>query len=203
MGQQRGEWTKLGSTVLYTNPWITVRGDRVIQPDGEEGTFGVVEMIPGVSVLPVDDDGTVYLVRVYRYTLDRESIETIAGGIEGAESAEETARRELREEAGIEAEELIALGVVDQLTEVVVSADHLFLARKLSFVKPEREETEQLACVAVPLEQAMAWALDGTIAHAASASLIFKAVHLLGVRFESPIGRRMTMPVDGSIPKRS
>ena len=65
--------------VLYSNPWITVREDRVIQPDGEEGAFGVVEMKPGVSVLPVDDDGTAYLVRVYRYTLARNSLEALAG----------------------------------------------------------------------------------------------------------------------------
>ncbi len=179
MGQQRGPWTVLDSTELYTNPWITVREDRVLQPDGEEGTFGVVEMIPGVSVLPVADDGTVYLVRVYRYTLDRDCIETVAGGIDAGETAAAAARRELKEEAGIEAEELIALGVAEQLTEVVVSPDHLFLARGLSFVETQREENERLVAVAVPLEQAVAWAVDGTISHAASATLIFKASHVL------------------------
>src|SRR5215217_5737634 len=80
--EKRGEWTVLDSTVQFSNPWITVREDRVIQPDGKEGAFGVAEMIPGVSVLPVDDDGTVYLVRVYRYTIDRHSLEALAGGIE-------------------------------------------------------------------------------------------------------------------------
>jgi 8-oxo-dGTP pyrophosphatase MutT (NUDIX family) len=119
--EKRGEWTVLDNTVLYNNPWITVREDRVIQPDGQEGTFGVVEMKPGVSVLPVDDDGTVYLVRVYRYTLDRDSLEALAGGVEEDEDPVDAARRELREEAGIEATELVDLGVVDQLTEVVVS----------------------------------------------------------------------------------
>src|SRR3712207_640455 len=46
MPEQRGEWTVLDSAVHYRNPWITVREDRVIQPDGEEGAFGVVEMTP-------------------------------------------------------------------------------------------------------------------------------------------------------------
>lgn len=177
--EKRGEWTVLGSTVQYRNPWITVREDRVIQPDGQEGAFGVAEMKPGVSVLPVDDDGTVYLVRVYRYTLDRHCLETLAGGIEDDEDPEETARRELREEAGIEAAELIDLGVVDQLTEVVISPDRLFLARGLTFRKPDREETEEIERVAVPLDQAVAWAYDGTISHAASVVLILKAAHLL------------------------
>ena len=153
--EKRGEWTVLDSAVHYRNPWITVREDRVIQPDGQEGTFGVAEMVPGVSVLPVDDDGTVYLVRVYRYTLDRQSLEALAGGIEDDEDPKEAARRELREEAGIDAAELIDLGVVDQLTEVVVSPDRLYLARGLSFRTPDREETEEIERVAVPLHQAV------------------------------------------------
>jgi len=177
--EKRGEWTVLDSTVHYRNPWITVREDRVIQPDGQEGAFGVAEMKPGVSVLPVDDDGTVYLVRVYRYTLDRYCLETLAGGVEEDEDPEEAARREMREEAGIEAAELIDLGVVDQLTEVVISPDRLYLARGLSFREPDREETEQIERVAVPLEQAVAWAHDGAISHAASVVLILKAARLL------------------------
>jgi 8-oxo-dGTP pyrophosphatase MutT (NUDIX family) len=177
--EKRGQWTVLDSEVLYSNPWITVREDRVIKPDGEEGAFGIVEMKPGVSVLPVGDDGTVYLVRVYRYTLDRDSLEALAGGVEEDEDPVDAARRELREEAGIEAKDLIDLGVVEQLTEVVVSPDHLFLARGLSFTASDREETEQIERVAVPLDQAVQWALDGTISHAASVVLITKAAHLL------------------------
>jgi 8-oxo-dGTP pyrophosphatase MutT (NUDIX family) len=176
--QQRGPWTVLESQRLYANHWISVREDRVIRPDGLVGTFGVVEMAPGVSVLPVGDDGTVYLVRVFRYTLGRDSIEAVAGGIEEGEAPEETARRELREEVGIDAGEIIPLGVADQLTENVVSPVHLFQARGLRFVEPHQEATEQISRVAVPLEQAVDWAIAGTISHAASAALIFKTVHL-------------------------
>jgi len=179
MSERRGGWTVLDSAVLYANPWITVREDRVVQPDGREGTFGIVEMKPGVSVLPVDDEGRLYLVRVFRYTLDRDCLETIAGGIDAGESPAEAARRELREEAGIEATELIDLGKADQMTEVVVSPDHLFLARGLSFVASDREPTERIAPVRVGFDQALRWVMDGTISHAASAVLILKSARLL------------------------
>src|SRR5918994_3151548 len=127
--EKRGEWTVLDSAVQYRNPWITVREDRVIQPDGQEGAFGVVELIPGVSVLPVDDDGTVYLVRVYRYTIDRQSLEALAGGIEDGEDPQEAARRELREEAGIDAAELIDRGGGGQPPGVLFSPDRPFFPR--------------------------------------------------------------------------
>ena len=179
MSERRGGWTVLDSAVLYANPWITVREDRVVQPDGREGTFGIVEMKPGVSVLPVDDEGRLYLVRVFRYTLDRDCLETIAGGIDAGESPAEAARRELREEAGIEATELIDLGKADQMTEVVVSPDHLFLARGLSFVASDREPNERIAPVRVGFDQALRWVMDGTISHAASAVLILKSARLL------------------------
>ena len=179
MGHNEDAWTVLDSQVFYDNPWITVREDRVIQPDGEEATWCIAEMKPGVSVLPVADDGTAYLVRVFRYTIGRDSIEAIAGGIDEGETPEDAARRELREEGGIDAAELIDLGKTDQMTEVVVSPCHLFLARGLSFTRPNREETEQMRVVSVPLEQALDWAMDGTITHAASMALLFKAARVL------------------------
>ena len=164
---------------VYRNPWIAVREDKVVQPDGTEGAFGVVEMKPGVSVLPVDDDGHAYLVREYRYTLDRETIEVVAGGVDDGEPAQEAARRELREEAGIEAEEWVDLGIVDQLTEVVVSPNHLFLARRLSFAEPDREGSEQIRVVKGPLDEVVRWVMDGAITQAASATLVLKVGRVL------------------------
>ena len=181
MGQTKGPWTVADSRCLYRNPWIAVREDKVIRPDGQESVFGVVEMKPGVSVLPVDDEGNAYLVREYRYTLDRETIEVVAGGVDDGERVEEAARRELREEAGIVAEAWTDLGVVDQLTEVVVSPNRLFLARQLTFVRPEREGSERIRTVKVPLAEAVGWVMDGTISHAASATLVLKAERILGV----------------------
>lgn len=180
MPDRDDEWTVLDRQILYQNPWITVREDQVLQPDGKESAWGVVEMKPGVSVLPVDHDETVYLVRVYRYTIGRDSIEAVAGGREEGEDQQDAARRELREEAGISANELIDLGVIDQLTEIVVAKTALYLARRLTFGKPHREATEQISLVKAPLAQAVEWASDGTITHAGTATLIYRAARLLG-----------------------
>jgi hypothetical protein len=53
----------LSTNTVYKNPWISVREDKVIRPGGKEGIFGIIEMIPGSSVLPVDNTGNVLLVK--------------------------------------------------------------------------------------------------------------------------------------------
>lgn len=178
--EQRGGWTVLGSGVLYENPWIRVREDQVIQPDGERGTFGVVELGPAVAVLPVHEDGSVSLVRVFRYTIDAECIETVAGGIGEGEDAEDAARRELQEEIGLAAEEFIDLGETHQMTEIVVSPVRLFVARRLRDVPSNQDPTEELSRLDVPLSVAVSWALHGRIVHAATVALVLRAAHLLG-----------------------
>jgi 8-oxo-dGTP pyrophosphatase MutT (NUDIX family) len=168
-----------GSEILYENPWIRVREDQVIQPDGESGTFGIVELIPAVAVLPVHEDGTVSLVRVFRYTVNAECIETVAGGLSDGEAAEDAARRELQEEIGLAADELIDLGETHQTTEIVVSPVRLFVARGLREVPSHQDPTEELSRLDVPLSEAVEWALHGRIVHAATVSLILRASHLL------------------------
>ena len=179
--EQRGGWTVLGSDLLYQNPWIRVREDQVIQPDGKQGIFGVVELGPMVAVLPVHDDGSVSLVRVFRYTINAECIETVAGGIGEDETAEDAARRELQEEIGLAAGELVDLGETHQMTEVVVSPVRLFVARGLRRVSSDQDPTEELSRLDVPLSEAVSWALHGRIVHAATAALVLRAAHLLRV----------------------
>lgn len=177
--EQRGGWTVKESAILYENPWITVREDQVVQPDGEHGVFGVVEIGPSVAVLPVHEDGTVSLVEVFRYTIDASCIETVAGGIGEGESAEEAARRELREEVGLDAEEFISLGATHQMTEIVVSPVSLFLARRLHDVPPHHDPTEEISRLDVTLDEAVAWALYGRIVHASTVALVLRAAHFL------------------------
>ena len=177
--EQRGAWTVLERRECYRNPWIRVVEDQVVQPDGCEGVFGIVELTPAVAVLPVSDAGIVTLVRVFRYTLNGDCLETVAGGLGDGEEPEAAARRELGEEAGMTADHLIPLGITQQMTEVVISPVHVFLARGLHEVEPRRDPTQQIRRVDVSLAQAVQWALDGTIIHAATVSLILKAAHHL------------------------
>src|SRR3990172_141612 len=110
---KKGPWEVTGTKTVYQNPWLRVKEDKVIRPDGKEGIFGVVEMKPGVSVLPIDDNGNVYLTNEYHYAVERETIEAISGGIDEEENKVDAAKRELKEETGITASEWIDLGVIN------------------------------------------------------------------------------------------
>src|SRR5690349_13182721 len=103
MPGRHGPWTIEASNPVYRNPFIEVVEDGVIRPDGQPGVYGTVAMKPGVAVLPLDVDGRAYLTREFRYAVGRDSIEVAGGGIDAGESPQDAARREAREELGVEA----------------------------------------------------------------------------------------------------
>lgn len=173
--KQHGPWKIRASREVYKDPWIEVRKDKVIRPDGDDGTHCVVSMKPGVSVLPLDDRGFVHLTEEFHYAVGRTTIESVSGGIEPGEDARGTAARELEEELGIRAGRWTDLGMVDPFTSIVVSPTGLFLARDLSFVDSAPEGTEQIRPVKVKLAEAVDWVISSKITHGPSCVLILKA----------------------------
>jgi ADP-ribose pyrophosphatase len=172
---QHGPWKILESHEVYRDSWITVRKDDVIRPDGKPGTHSVVTIKPGVTVLAMDHERSVYLTEEFHYGVGRITIEAVSGGIEPGERPLETAKRELREELGIEAEEWTDLGVVDPFTASVVSPTQLYLARKVRFGDQAPEGTEQIKCVKMTLAEAVQRVIDSEITHGPSCVLILKA----------------------------
>ena len=173
--KRHGPWSIRSSREVYKDPWIEVRKDEVIRPDGADGTHCVVNMKPGVSVLPLDDEGFVYLTEEFHYGVGRTTIESVSGGIESGEDAPGTAARELEEELGIRATRWTELGMVDPFTSIVVSPTGLFLARGLTFVDTAPEGTEQIRPVKVELNEAVDWVISSKITHGPSCVLILKA----------------------------
>jgi 8-oxo-dGTP pyrophosphatase MutT (NUDIX family) len=175
MTKKNGPWTIKDTRQIYKNEFIEVFEDQVIQPDGKDGEYATVRMKPGVCILAIDDEENVYLTRQFRYALGAESLEVIAGGIEDGDEPLESARREAREEMGIEAEEWLDLGAAETDTSIVRSPARFFVARKLKFTQPEREGTEAMKPVKIKFEEAVEKVLNGEIKHALSCLLILKA----------------------------
>jgi 8-oxo-dGTP pyrophosphatase MutT (NUDIX family) len=175
-----GPYTLLSTQVQYENPWMRVREDKVIRPGGSAGRFGVVEMVSGSSVLAIDDDRSVYLVREYKYAAARDSLEVVSGAIDAGEAPLQAAQRELREEAGLLAAEWQPIGTVDPFTTAIRCTNHLFLASGLSPTPADPDDGEEISVVRVPLGTALQMVLTGEITHASSCILVLRAAALLG-----------------------
>ena len=178
MQRRHGPWIIEETTEKHRDSFMAVLEDRVIRPDGRPGTYSTVQVKPGVAVLPIDRDGSVYLVRQFRYALGTESLEAVCGGVEEGETFEDSAKKELREEAGILASAWTDLGLVDLDTSMVRCKMGLFLAEGLSFTGTEREGTETMQTVKMSFQDALRKVMDGEITHAASCILILKAAGL-------------------------
>jgi ADP-ribose pyrophosphatase len=177
--QQHGPWQILRSHQIYKDAWLDVRKDDVIRPDGAPGTHGVVVLAPGVSVLALDDENRVYLTDEFHYAVGRRTLEVVSGGCDPGEEPLEAARRELEEELGIVAREWIELGSFDPFTTMLCAPATLFLARNLQFGASRQEGTENIRCVTVSFDEAIAMVMDGRITHGPSCVVILKAARFL------------------------
>ena len=175
-----GPWTILKRREIHRDPWIQVIQDDVIRPDGKAGTHDAVYLLPGVTVLAVDENQNAHLTEEFRYAVGRVTLEGVSGGRHEGESPLATAQRELREELGILAAAWTDLGQVDPFTSVIASPTQLFLARGLAFVPQAPEGTELIRHVTVSFAEALAMTMDGRITHAPTCVAILKAARLLG-----------------------
>ena len=172
--KSHGPWTILSTNQVYQDPWVTVQRDEVIRPDGKPGTYAVVHIKPGVCVLPMDANRIVYLTEEFHYAVGQTTIECVSGGRDEDEPPLIAARRELREELGIEAEHWIDLGRLDPFTASVLSLTQLFLAQGLRMVQAAPEGTELIRQVTISLDEAVEWVMKSQITHAPSMALILK-----------------------------
>ena len=179
MERKLGEWTVKSSERIYADEFAEVWVDEVLKPDGEPGRRATMRMKPGVAVLAIDGEGFAHLVRTFRYGVGKECVEVVQGASEEGEEPEAAARRELKEELGVEAGELTDLGLVDAITSQVYSPARIFLARNLSFGEPDTDSTETLKPFKVKFEEAVRMVMDGEITQGVSCTLILKASRLL------------------------
>jgi 8-oxo-dGTP pyrophosphatase MutT (NUDIX family) len=167
LAERVGPWTRRSRRVAYGNLWITVWHDEVARPDGNPGIYGVVHFANvAVGVVVLDADDRVLLVGQHRYTLDAYSWELPEGGVPAGESALDGARRELREETGVEAggwREIVKFHLSNSISD---ESGVIFAAQVTSEGAASPEPTEDLAIRWLPFEEALAMTADGRITDA-------------------------------------
>jgi 8-oxo-dGTP pyrophosphatase MutT (NUDIX family) len=174
MEKKNGNWTIKETKQVFDNDFFKVLDDRVIKPNGENGSYATIEFVPGVSVLPIDDEDFVYLTRQFRYSAGQETLEVVAGGIED-ESPLDAAKREVKEELGISAEEFDEIGTIQIDNSIIKGQSTLFVARKLTFGETDRDEAEEMETVKISFKDAVEKVFNGEITHAPSCILLLRA----------------------------
>ncbi|MDX1571192.1 MAG: NUDIX hydrolase [Xanthomonadales bacterium] len=160
-------WKTHAVKPIYANPWFEVEEHQVTRPDGEAGIYGIVHPARiALGVVPLEADGTVWLVGQYRYPLSRYSWEIPEGGGDPDLGLVEEAARELVEETGLTAgrwDRLISMHTSNCFTseEAVI-----FLARDLQPGKARPDGNEQLQLARVDLAEAVAAIARGEITDA-------------------------------------
>jgi ADP-ribose pyrophosphatase len=154
----------LSSREVYRNRWMRVREDEILRSNGQRGIYGVVEKDDCAIILPIDN-GQVWLVDQYRYTIQERAVELPQGGWERKiEDPEELARGELMEETGLHAARMIHLGATWIAYGYSRQRQHVFLATGLTAAqrKPDDEEHD-LIVRSVPVDEFERMMLDGVI----------------------------------------
>ena len=100
----------LTSEVLFEGRVITLTKDTALLENGKTATREVVHHHGGACILPYFEDGTICMVRQFRYAMQQELWELPAGKLEKGEDPFEAAKRELGEECGLTADNYISLG---------------------------------------------------------------------------------------------
>ncbi len=127
---------------VYHNHWMRVREDEILRSNGERGIYGVVEKDDAAIILPIDQ-GRVWLVEQFRYTIQERALELPQGGWEReVDDPESLARGELKEETGLTAAEMTYLGTLWIAYGFTRQKQHVFLATGLTETgkTPDAEE---------------------------------------------------------------
>jgi ADP-ribose pyrophosphatase len=162
-------WEKLESETISDHRIFRIRRDRSRSPrTGEMFDFFVLETGDWINVIPITDAGKVVLIHQYRHGTGAVTLE-IPGGMadDGDASLAMSALRELREETGYEAEQIIPIGVVEPNPAFLTNRCHTFLAQGARRVGPPQfDGAEDIQTEEIGLERIPSLIRDGRITHA-------------------------------------
>lgn len=136
---------------------------QVRLPDGRTGLRDVVRHPGAVAIVALTDDGRICLVRQYRTSLGRVTVEIPAGKLDPGEDPLDCARRELLEETGMQADKMAFLTTIatsDGFTDELI---HIYMATGLSFAASSPDDDEFINVDLVDLPELVDAVLDGRV----------------------------------------
>jgi 8-oxo-dGTP pyrophosphatase MutT (NUDIX family) len=176
--QDRG-WTCLSREPVFDNPWITLSTCETVAPTGRPAPYGLIHFKNrAIGVLPLFDNGDILLVGQHRFPAGDYSWEIPEGGGPLGEDPIVAARRELREETGLIADDLRQVLRFQLSNSITDEEGYGFLALGLSEGAAAPDETEVFAIKRLAFQQALRLALDGAMLDMITVAMLLRAYHL-------------------------
>lgn len=177
----KNPWTTLSAEDIYENPWIKLEEHQVLNPAGGKGIYGKVHFKnKAIGIVALDDDLNTWLVGQYRYTLNEWSWEIPEGGGPLHIGVLESAKRELKEETGLEAFRWEMILRAHLSNSVSDEEGFVFLAQGLTEGKQNLEATEaDMKVWKLPFKEALQMVLDGKITDSLSVMGILRVELML------------------------
>ena len=164
----------LSSEVLFEGRVVTLTKDVALLENGETSIREVVHHHGGACIVPYFEDGTICMVRQFRYAMQQELWELPAGKLEKGEDPFEAAKRELEEECGLIAGRLEPLATLYPTPPYCHEKIRIFTAKELTPGHVHPDEDEFITAEWVPLARAEQMVLAGEIEDAKTQIAILK-----------------------------
>ena len=150
------KWKKISSEIAFENKWVRLRLDKVLDPLGRDGSYSVIDKPDeAVAIIPIDEKDNIYLIRLWRYPLDSESLEIPMGRCDG-QNHREAAIRELQEETGLISKKLTYLGYTHPISGLSGQKSHTYLAQDLILTENHEKEEEGIEeVIKMPLKKVL------------------------------------------------
>jgi 8-oxo-dGTP pyrophosphatase MutT (NUDIX family) len=153
----------IAKTILFENPWWKYCRDQIELPSGKSGEYHFVLTNGSSMVVAVDENERLLLVRQYRYTGSRDSLEFPCGGLKNGSTHNETAHKEFVEETGFLPGQIEPVGEFNPCNGLVDEICRVYIARNLRYVGARPDETESFELVHLTIEELDEFIQNGTI----------------------------------------
>lgn len=176
------KWKILNSKMVINNQWCKVRQDEVELPNGQIVDDFFVNIRPDIAViLPITQQKEIVFVRQYRHAVGAILLELPAGAFHPEEEdSVVAAARELEEETGYVAEQLIQLATLYDNPPKDTNNIHLFLAENVHLASQQRLDiTEDIEVVLIPVSEVIETIAQGKICVSGTIAAIFLGLDFL------------------------
>lgn len=170
---------QLTTDKVYSGKLLNIYRDTVLLENGNTSVREIAKHPGGVCVATLEDDGSLWFVRQYRYAVGEDVLELPAGKLEPGEDPDDAIVRELKEETGCTADSIIKVSASFPSPGYTSEVLHLYIARGLHHGDQHLDEDEDLDAFRIPLADAVKMVMNGEIRDSKTQTLILMAEKLL------------------------